>query len=401
MESKMCIVSITNTYDNNPKLKLKGVAVDNDTIERSMENIKIKHYAFKNYKKSKLFKALSLISQLANSGKYTQLLLVYSGHGFYSTNNKFSGIVTNDNEDINLADLLALLDAFKDIVCVVDACQTDYSIPVPISMSQIKNERILLLFPSIVGTTALCHKIKGSFLINVVCQEMEGELFQCVLNNEGMLEAFVKRMCIMATKYSETIKDIRCCQFQANKSVRNQFADYCNLMKKITKQNEINGVTVYNDEVRKFNFKVLENTLKNLKAKNKIVLEKVKHNCDDFALCKNKAHEGLEVVSGSRIAHTYRLCFSCAVVLIRENKPTIAGINISSVTVNAFYKKIEMLVNDAYSSGTKYKNAIASCKECKSLIYQDITDPNNVISKSFGLEIPHHFVCQNCIFHYL
>lgn len=265
MNLNTLVISIINSYPDTNK-NLPGVEIDNSNIITTLELLGVKHFCFKNYNENKLNQVLELINQMATA--YTQLLLIYSGHGFYSETNKFCGIVTNDSQKINTADLLAKLASFKDIVCVIDACQTINIRSEPLSISQIQNEQVLMLYPTEIGTTALCHNVEGSYLINAICNEMKTNEFQQIFSINGLVTAFAHRMCIIALKYYKNIGKIRTCKFSANRNFRNKYSEYCNLMKKTVNQKQINDVTVHNGVARQNHLTILKAEYEMLRKQN-------------------------------------------------------------------------------------------------------------------------------------
>lgn len=272
MSSHSIIVNINNNYKTSPKHHLQGVVQDATKIEMLAQKLSIKeHYLLKNLTKDKLLNQLNTIKMAKELGIITTntVVIFYSGHGAYGNKYKIAGMYTNDLQYVSISQIIEYFAQFENVICIFDACLTIDNKPC-YSKGSITNGKAVILYASAIGETALDNKSTGGYLTTSVVDELGSDKFIGLLDaGSDFIKAFAKRMCMIAKMYEININRRRVCKFNANANFRNTFGVYCDMMKGITKQEQINGITMANNAVRHHNtLEELQSQLAALKVVN-------------------------------------------------------------------------------------------------------------------------------------
>jgi len=290
MRGKLLFITIANTYAGTTN-NLAGCDIDAQKITEYADNKEFSNITFKNESFESLNTSLSGIRKLILRHNIDTIVLFFSGHGSFDAKNKIAGIYSNDMTFVPLNTILAYLTGCENVICIFDACQT-FGERQAVSRQEINIQNLFILYASDIGETAFDSPSEGGFLVNSVLELFNGYKFDEYFNkyNKNFINTFANRMSLIPTIYSLNIKNRRMCKFNANENFRNKYTKYCDLMKRLTKQSKVNGVTVFNNQVKLNN------------------MPKIK--------CNNCERLHMFHVQGTE---HYYLCVRCAFVLIRKS----------------------------------------------------------------------------------
>jgi hypothetical protein len=99
----------------------------------------------------KLLENISMMNDIYKAREDVDTVIVlYSGHGYYSKSSIFSGILTNDHVKVSFIDILKRLNGFKRLLAIFDGCSSHSSGNEPV-IDQIKNPEFMAVLPSAKG----------------------------------------------------------------------------------------------------------------------------------------------------------------------------------------------------------------------------------------------------------
>src|SRR3990172_1972778 len=145
----LIVILIANTYEGT---KLGGTMKELKVVLEDIENFKrlcikygLKCWVLKNKTKDELFKHLSNAQSFIEKTEVTQVLLMYSGHGYENERNLISGIYTNDFDlkKVNLTDITNYFKSVEKLYIFFGGCRVQRESP--INYEQIQNNFVILV----------------------------------------------------------------------------------------------------------------------------------------------------------------------------------------------------------------------------------------------------------------
>lgn len=247
MNNQVVFCIIFNEYKNTPN-ELLGTGIDCEGIKRVSKLHRIRRFTLKNKTKEELLCGLEqhvgIISE--KTVKPTTAVIFYSGHGSYSKSKMQPTILTEDKQRIYLNEILKYFSEFENLICIFDACLTLNQSTIK-SKNVITNNRAIILFATSIGSTALETSSTGGYLIHTVTKELESDNCVDLLKTNTFITTFATLMPTIAVEYIVNIRNRRVCKFNANNGFRKRYPNECSAMKRITKENKINAITISND----------------------------------------------------------------------------------------------------------------------------------------------------------
>jgi len=167
------------------------------------------------------------------------LVILYSGHGYYSRDDKIAGIITQDMHKISIPEILKHFDYVSNVFLVFDACRNNkYVSP---TKEQLSNDRIIMLFPSAKGyvtpggdiTYALLESFESRLHLNIILQEIN--LLNIMIDTIDKFNKKIPSYQRHLPKYHPKI--------YANDNMRNLDKEAFNKLMKVTSQ-DIQSVAV-------------------------------------------------------------------------------------------------------------------------------------------------------------
>jgi hypothetical protein len=114
------------------------------------------------------------------------IILLYSGHGYYSQNDMVAGIFTENFQKIQIPQIINYFDYIENVYLIFDACRVNRASPIN-NDHQIKNDKVIMLYPSAKG-----HVTSGGNITYGLIDALEERIkLGIVMDNKNLLNVMI------------------------------------------------------------------------------------------------------------------------------------------------------------------------------------------------------------------
>lgn len=168
--------------------------------------------------------------------KIDVVIISYVGHAFYSKDDNFAGIYTQNMKKIGLTNVLSKFKVFDKLVCYFDGCRS-FEESDNVNYDMIQNKFQLCLFPTKKGLVSRGMILNKSFASSIILQKDDFLTEESILNlSKDIILGFISRWFNLHKDLKLPVSYIQIPKIYVNSYVRDHYPQIIKEIQNITNQ---------------------------------------------------------------------------------------------------------------------------------------------------------------------